>query len=369
MHVNAFPPEILVNIFEQGKSSPACEIGGSTLLFTVSQVCAAWRAIAHGYPFLWDDLRLSARSSPQKAKNLIARYKGPTIAVTVDRSTTPPDPIAYWNMLNAVTAQAVRLRSLRFIGPAASLRLFSRACVRYTFPRLRDLVFIESAAVPDQGVPPHISIEAPNVASLAYTRMVPLRRGNYPRLRELQLEDSAYFVHFDQPDGFVEQQLLELQVLSITASPLPLLRNPSLCPTDSNIVSLKLCGLRTADIAPDSLAGFFRIVRMPLLRRLEVSGLVDYLLDEFIHSLAPTGRLPPRYPVLKSLTLRSLSLAEIDGNSLHAVQSVSKMRLVDLDPRPLVHILERDHRVCPNVREIRLGNGVVLRLRSGVSPR
>ncbi|KAJ7453379.1 hypothetical protein FB451DRAFT_1281069 [Mycena latifolia] len=362
MHINAFPPEILVNIFEQGKASAPTEIGGSTLLFAVSQVCVAWRSIAHRYPALWDDLHFSARSSPQKARNLFARYQGPTIAVTIDRSMPPSDPIAYWNLLNSVTAEAERLRSLRFVGPARSLRLLSHACVRHTFPQLKELAFIESAAVPEAGDPQHISIDSPNLVSLSFTRLLPLGKGTYPHLRELTLEESRYFIHFDQPDGFIEPWLLDLDVLSITTSPLPFLRNPALRPTDSSLVSLRLCGLRPADVAPDSLARFLRLVRMPFLQCLEVSGLVDYLQDEFIHALCAL----PGYPLLRSLTLRSISLAGIEwhGDALRAVQSVAEIHLVNVDPQPLVRMLDRDRAVCPNLREIWLGGAEVVRIRS-----
>ncbi|KAJ7747120.1 hypothetical protein DFH07DRAFT_831205 [Mycena maculata] len=364
MHINAFPPEILLNIFELGKATQPFDIGGSTLVFVISQTCATWRTITHTYPILWDDLRLTARSSPSKARNLLARYDGPSISVTVDRRTMPADPLTFWNVLCLVTAHAARFRALHFIGPAISLRLLSRACSHHKFSQLRDFVVVQSEEEP-QPVRASLSINAPKLSSLSLTGTFPLVPGNYPWLRELRLDHSAYFVHFNQPVGVLEPQLLELQVLSIISSVLPLLLDPSLFPADSSIVSFVLCNLRERDVAPGSLSQFCRLVRMPLLEHLEVSGLTGYLWDEFAHSLRHSGSSRPKYPALKSVTFRSLSLTGItNADSLHAVQSVSELRLIDVNPHPLVEILEQDHRMCPKLRQIRLAGSQVLWLSS-----
>ncbi|KAJ6488433.1 hypothetical protein DFH09DRAFT_1209473 [Mycena vulgaris] len=370
MHINAFPPEILINIFEQGKSTAPREVGGSTLLLAVSQVCAAWRAIAHAYPMLWDDLRLTARSSPQKARNLFARHRGGTVAVTLDRSMAPPDPIVYWNLLNIVMTHAERLRALRFIGPTAALRLLSRACVRHTFPMLRALVVVEPAAELGPGMLNPLSINAPNLSflSLTGTQFLLGDKDKLPTLRELHLEESKFFAYFDQADGCIEPELLDLEILTLTGGPLPLLRDPSLHPADSNLVALRLW-LTLLDVAPDSLAGFFRLVRMPRLQHLDIAGLAGYLWEEFLGVLRPKGHSPPRYPLLKSLTFRSLVLTGIDVNALRGVHSITILQLIDMDPCPLVSILEGDHRVCPMIRELWLMGGEILRLPSRVSLR
>ncbi|KAJ7136403.1 hypothetical protein C8R43DRAFT_614347 [Mycena crocata] len=357
MHINAFPPEILVNIFEQGKSSPLLDIGGSTLLFAVSQVCAAWRALAHAYPMLWDDLRLSASSSTLKARNLLARYEGPTISVTLDARTTSAGRIAYWNLLNIIMAHAPRVRVMRFIGSAKSLRNFSRACSNHQFLQLQELVIVlfseEADAMPSNF---GVTINGPKLNSVSITGTCPLVRGNYTHLRHLHVESSGYFVHFDQRDGVLEQQILDLESLSITSSPFPLLQDPALFPMDSSITSLTLSRLTEPATSSRRLGLFLRLVRMPLLRHLEASFLEGYILAEFLKSLRPQDGARPRYPVLQSLKFESLTLAWMDdADAFHAVQSISKFYLVDVDPTPVMRLLEGNPQICPKLREIRLG--------------
>ncbi|KAJ7433698.1 hypothetical protein B0H11DRAFT_2121129 [Mycena galericulata] len=363
MHINSLPPEIRMNIFEQGKSTHPLEIGGSTLMFTISQVCAAWRAITHTYPTLWDDLRLTARSSSLKVRNLLARSDG-AISITIDhRVMREGDPVTYWNILNVLVASAARFRTMRFIGPARSLRLLSRACSQHTFPHLRELVVVKS----EEDIFPmrlNISIDAPNLDSLSLTGTSPTIFGNYPRLRELCLDRSGYFIYFDQPDAVLEKQF-PFEILRITSSPLPLFPDLSIQPSYSSIVSLTLCRLRETDIAPGFLTRFCQLVCMPLLEHLEVSEVTGYLWNEFARSLRRSGSAHPKYPVLKSLTFRSLSLTGFDdADSLHAVQSISELRLIDVDPSPLVRILEEDINIFSKIREIRLANGEVVRISS-----
>ncbi|KAJ7501000.1 hypothetical protein B0H11DRAFT_753105 [Mycena galericulata] len=363
MHINSLPPEIRLNIFDQGKSTPPFEIGGSTLMFTISQVCAAWRAITHTYPTLWDDLRLTLSSSPLKVRNLLARCDG-AISVTFDTRVIPGgNPVKYWNTLDVLVANAARIRALRFIGPARAVRFLSRACSHHTFPQLRELVVVKSEE-DTYSMRLNKSIDAPNLDSLSLTGIFPPILGNYPRLRELCLDRSRYFISFDQRDAVLQQQLLELEILRITSCPLPRFADLSIHPRDSSIVSLTLWRLREVDIAPGFLTRFFQLVCMPHLEHVEVSKVTGYLWNEFAQSLRRSGSAGPKYPVLKSLTFRSLSLTGFDADSLHAVQSISELRLIDVDPSPLVRILEEDVDMVPKIREIRLGDLEVVRISS-----
>ncbi|KAJ7076745.1 hypothetical protein B0H15DRAFT_577013 [Mycena belliarum] len=367
MPIHDFPPEILVHIFELGKACPLGDIGGSALLLPVSQVCATWRSISHRYPSLWNDVHLSSLSSPQKAHNLLARYDGPTLSVTLDDREVPPNTIAWWNVLNlAVTAQAPRLCELRFIGSTDSLPLFYRACWP-SFPSLRSLEMVDSDSFPFSPQRQERNIDAPNLVTLSLTRTMPRGNVNYPCLRELRLTHCGFYDPSDQPDGLVEPLPFDLERLSITASPVPswLRRDPEtrLLSMDSRLTSLALCNLNQSQTAPGWLRYFLHIVRMPCLQRLEAAGLTGCIRREFIQALARR----PGYPQLQVLTLRAISLPRIEsGNSdpLFAVRSVVRIHLVDVDPKPLVRVLERDRAVCPNVTQLLLTGGAVLRLSS-----
>ncbi|KAJ7737103.1 hypothetical protein B0H16DRAFT_1730515 [Mycena metata] len=370
MSINTvLPNEVLINVFEQGKSSKPFEIGGSTLMLQLSQTCAAWRKITHSYPNLWEDIRLTACSSPKKARNLLARSEGGPIAVTIDGRPVPPEPLALWNVLNLVMAEDARLRSLHVLGASAFHRLLARACLRHSFPQLLWLT-VDQREEPDPGsaAPGGHSIivraiasisalgtDVPNLTTLTLANTSPSIIGTHPHLRTLRLDNSGYLKLFQQPEGVIEPEILALKTLMVERSGLPLLTHPALFPADSNIVILVLADLLEHDLPPGSLSRFLRLVRMPRLEHFEVTNIHGYLWDEFVQSLRHDGGpAPPKYPHLKVLSFRKLRLTGIrDVHSLHAVQSVQHIGVFDVDWKPLWEVLERYGRACPNIRSLR----------------
>ncbi|KAJ7025521.1 hypothetical protein C8F04DRAFT_1269138 [Mycena alexandri] len=370
MAINAFlPNEVLINLFEQGKSSEPFEIGGSTLMLQISQTCAAWRTITHTYPILWEDIRLTACSSPRKARNLLARSEGGPIAVTIDGRPMPRDQLALWNVLNLIMAQDARLRSLHVVGTFAFLRVLARACLRHYFPQLLRLT-VDGREDPDPGsIPPTghsiivravasistLSTDVPNLTKLSLVNTSPPIIGNYPQLRTLRLDNSGYLKHFKQPELVVEPEILALETLIVHKSALPLFTHPALLPADSNIVIFVLADLLEHDLPAGALSRFLRLLRMPRLEHLEVKNIHGYLWDEFVQSLRHDGGpSPPKYPHLMVLHFRELRLTGIrDLHSLHAVQTVQEIGVFDVDWKPLWEVLERYGRACPNIRSLR----------------
>ncbi|KAJ7130669.1 hypothetical protein C8R46DRAFT_672787 [Mycena filopes] len=366
------PSEVLINVFEQGKSSQPFEIGGSTLMLTVSQTCAMWRKITHTYPVLWADVRLTACSSPRKARNLLARSEGGPIALTIDGRPTPNDDIALWNVLNLVVRQDARLRILHVVGAAAFLRLLARACIRHGFPRLWELVVDQREDLDPGTITPAgysiimrdvaslstLSTDAPNLTRLSLVNTSPSIIGTYPELRTLWLDNSGYLKLFKQPERIIEPELLALETLVVKKSALPFLTHPSLLPADSNLVRLVLADLLEHDLAPGALARFLRLVRMPRLTHLEITNVHGYILDEFLQSLRPASisapSPPPKYPRLDVLVFRELCLNGIrDAHALHAVQTVREICVFTVDWKPLWEVLERCRQACPHVRTLR----------------
>ncbi|KAJ7223390.1 hypothetical protein GGX14DRAFT_658033 [Mycena pura] len=132
---------------------------------------------------------------------------------------------------------------------------------------------------------------------------------------------------------------MQLEVLSVTASPLPLLLNKALYPAAASLVSLTLARLPCAHMPPGTLARFLRLVRLPALQHLALEALKGPLWTEFVvDALRAQGPgQTPAFPALRDLVLAGLgdAGADADASALHGVQTVEYIRLDGVEPQPL----------------------------------
>jgi len=369
MHVNDLPSEILIEIFDQAKSSAPFALGGSTITVPISQVCRAWRVIALDSGALWNDVRLSSRSSPSKLDQLVSRSKGSLISVAIDCASVAPQRTTtltqYGALLDPLLVHRERICALDFIAPPHVLSLLVVTRVLSSgYPELRRLQVVQES-------PPHLTADeeiirkvplwglaifAPQLHSLSITATTPTFHHFFDRLKELHVKESGYFAVSRTPNGSPKTSLplfSGLERLTITSSPLPLLVD--IPPTDTQLVAFTLSTLRTADIPPCTLAHLLCTLRMPALEHLTIHSLHGYLWDEFVRWLADA-----QYPALRSVTFESLTLTGIDKRCLHAFASVGTLRLIDVDPEPVVRILESSPDICRDVHEIDIGlNGML----------
>ncbi|KAJ7485065.1 hypothetical protein B0H11DRAFT_1149707 [Mycena galericulata] len=356
MHVNDLPAETLIEIFGQAKSSAPFDVGGSTVIISISQVCGTWRIIALDSPTLWNDIRLSSRSSLFKFDQLSARSKDSLISVAIDCRTSTSSPtklIHYWTLFNGLLVQRDRICALNVIAPIHILSLLSRVLMQ-TFSRLQCLNVEQEFApnlAPDSRVVdkvPPWKLESLSILRLKSLALTAITTMHLPYdLQELYIKESG-FSEFSLP-GKPPTYFDKLNKLSIVSSPLPLFSGP---PTHTQIVSLTLSKLRTADNSPGNLAHFLFTFRMPALEHLTIDSLHGYLWDEFVDRLVDA-----EYPALRSVTFQSITLAGMDEARLRAFASISKLRLIDVETQPILRILESNPRTCPQVREIDVGGG------------
>ncbi|KAJ7485056.1 hypothetical protein B0H11DRAFT_1149545 [Mycena galericulata] len=367
MHISNLPPELHIEIFHQAKSSAPFDFGGSTAIMSISQVCGTWRSIALDSPALWNDIRLSPRSSLSKLGQLSSRSKGSLISVAVDCTTSSCAPKLehYWALLHGLSVHRDRICALDVIAPTYVLSLLSQVLLE-ELPQLRSLHVVQESEphpAPDEPVVHKVHSWsffpfAPHLQSLSITAITPTHY-SYCDLQELEIKESGYFLVHRFPATKRETPLahfMKLKRLSIISSPLPVFREP---PTNTRIVSFTLSKLRTADIPPDTLARFLSTLRMPSLAHLAIDSLHGYLWDEFVQWLPGA-----KYPALQSVTLESIALAGIDERCLRSFASVSTLRLIDMDPLPILRLLESNPHICPEIRKIDIGNG-----RLGISGR
>ncbi|KAJ6552060.1 hypothetical protein DFH09DRAFT_1167794 [Mycena vulgaris] len=347
MHIDDCPTEILLYIFEQANSSPPFTAGGSTLTILISQVCRTWRSITLSSTTLWRDLRISSGSSLFKLDQLFARSQGSLISVTVD-CRAPATPLAhYWKLLKGVTAHSTRVDALDVIAPVYVLSMLSRVVIGNQFPWLRRLHVVHAFAShvgPEDEISWRVplwkmTVDSPHLRSFSISAITPTNYRRLNFLRELHVKESGYFVREIPADHF-----LELQTLSITASPLPSLLG---CAIDTHIVSFTLSDLRAVDIPRGTLSHLLSTLRMPALQHLAIDGLSGYIWEELVCWLADA-----QYPALRSVVFRSLVLTGMDERCLRAFASVLTVRLIDVDPEPVVRILESNPRICTGVRAI-----------------
>ncbi|KAJ7083991.1 hypothetical protein B0H15DRAFT_403005 [Mycena belliarum] len=315
MHVNDFPPEILIHVFQQAT-------GGSSLTIFISQVCRAWRGIALDSPLLWNDLRISSGSSLYKLDQLFARSRGLIVSVTVD-CRAPATPLAHnWKLLKGVVAHRARIGALDFVAPQHVLSMLSRVVIGNQFPHLQRLHVVQAAAPrvrPEDEIVWRVPLwkmtfDSPHLRSLSIDAVIPTNHERFRFLRELRIKESGYFMHEIPVD-----HLLGLQTLSIAASPLPSLTG---FPADSQLASFTLSDLRTIDNPRGTLTRLLETVRMPALQHLVVDGLSGYLWNELVRWLADA-----EYPALRSVALEAVQLSDMGKQHLHAFATVSALRL------------------------------------------
>ncbi|KAJ7640321.1 hypothetical protein DFH06DRAFT_626180 [Mycena polygramma] len=367
MHIDDLPTELLVDVFHEAKTAPPFDVGGTAVLIPVSQVSQRWRSIALDSPPLWSDLRLSAASSLCKLSKLLARSKELPVSISMVYTTESSAALSQcWDLFNAVVKQRFRIYALDVSAPSYTLSLLSRAIMYGNdFPRLRHLGVIQGSAphldaeerTLDKVGPWRINLDAPQLQSLNIAAITP---DHIPckGLRTLQIKASGYLVYAPLTEPSIDALFSDMHTLSITSSPLPSL--PAY-PTDTHVVSFTLAHLRPADIPCGTLARLFSILRMPSLQHLAIEGLFGYLWDEFVSSLAEA-----HYPALRSVTFESLVLTGMDAPSLRALTSVSTLRLVGVDPEPIVRLLESTPLICPGITVIDRGEHGQIGIRARV---
>ncbi|KAJ6516856.1 hypothetical protein C8R47DRAFT_406861 [Mycena vitilis] len=357
MHIDDLPTELLVDVFHEAKTAPPFDVGGTAVLIPVSQVSQRWRNIALESPLLWSDLRLSAASSLSKLSNLLARSRELPVSISMVCTTESGDTLSHcWDLYNAVVKQRSRIYALDVSAPSYTLSLLSQAIMRSNnFPRLRHLGIAAGSArhldaeelTLNNVRPLSLDLDAPQLRSLNIAAIT-LHYIPCNGLCTLQIKASRYlaYTRLDEPSIGA---LPNMHTLSITSSPLPS-RHLPVYPTDTHIVSFTLAHLRQADTPCGALAGFLSILRMPSLQNLVVESLFGYLWDEFVSSLAEA-----HYPALRSVTFESLVLTGMEAPSLCALTSVSTLRLVGVDPEPIVRLLESNPLICPGITVIDRG--------------
>jgi hypothetical protein len=134
------PPEILCEIFHFYLNSVQNSV------WTISQICRAWRRIVFGCPTLWNTLHITSRTircsnayrgrhpigwdchvTELQAQRAIRRSGEATLRIQLDLKERPQDPIAILRALKAVAGQNLaRWKSLVFSDSAIAIGLSSR---------------------------------------------------------------------------------------------------------------------------------------------------------------------------------------------------------------------------------------------------
>ncbi|KAJ7639291.1 hypothetical protein FB45DRAFT_905215, partial [Roridomyces roridus] len=231
------PTEILLNIFKQAIDSGPFEPGGTAMALALSQVCAAWRAVALDCPEFWRHIRLSSASSLSKLAEISSRSKGGHISVAMDhRQPSPTRTITHqWSLLNSLTGHRERIHTLSVIAPIRVLDLLSSVLfrARHDWPHLRCLNIAqgypsrtETAELWNIGVTDWRHL-LPSLDRLSIVGVTPTLYDYELRLKELHVKESDYFTlarHSPTESDYgvrFTSYFREIQKLSIVSSPLP----------------------------------------------------------------------------------------------------------------------------------------------------
>ncbi|KAK7039384.1 hypothetical protein R3P38DRAFT_475971 [Favolaschia claudopus] len=365
MDSHDLPPEMLVEILKWARLSPLFTLCGTSTLVSVSQVCRRWRAVAIGTSLLWNDVQFSSNFSPCMLSSVLSRSGVLPISISLDLHRSNPNLVQCRSLLESVVSHRSCIRGLAIRAPIYILTILSRAISRIgnDFPVLEFLNVdhtisptLQEDDVPTiySVLPCRLNLNAAKLESLSVTGATITPLATAYRLKELHVDKSANFSQLDV------SSIDQLETLSVKQSPFPIVPVAEE-PIETRLVSLTLCDLRIADISPGDFTAFLSTIRMPCLEHLVIDGLFGYLWDEFIQC-GQAGAL--HYPALRSVTLESVDLtAGLDeGFFRNTFSSVWTLRLLDVNFKAVLRILEGNPLVCPQLREIDTGMSGKLRI-------
>lgn len=344
--------DILSTIFTLAQASPlvSSEIPSR---ITVSHVSKRWRALSISSPLLWVNIEVTSRCNLDALRENLFRSRECELDIhffsSGRRSRLRGRTMSLREATLILLKHAARWRSLSVTSPRAILDPILQLISHVPFPRLQRLQLMQNdikSTVSHCG-PLVLNPMVFSTLKLRGVIMHCLNPSNLAGVTSIDFSATSSCVIdqaiLDTLGGVTSPihppSMLQLMSLAITAE------NPSvpLHPTFrmSTLVSLKLGGFSGS--FPTLIAPFvqlFNTLSSPSLRHLEIDNLLGSAWDAFLQSLQST--ITPKYPGLKTLTMRSLQLCDIDANFATAFPALTHLNLFEVDPSPII-LLKHAH--------------------------
>lgn len=355
--------DVLNEIFKFAQASPPVtgKIPPRTILSHVSQ---QWRSLSISSPLLWVAIQVTSQSNLDALREILIRSKECELDIHFF-SSRKRRSTALREATLILLKHAARWRSLSVSSPRSTLDTVLQLISHIPFPKLQSLQLMQSdikTAVSHCGP----LVLNPMVFSTLKLRGVTLHCLNSSNLAGVTSVDFSA-----TSSCVIDQAILDtlggvtspmhppsmLQLTSLAIST----ENPliPLHPTFhmSTLVSLKLggfCGAFPTLIAP--FVQLFNTLSSPSLHHLEIDNILDSAWDAFLQSLQST--IIPKYPGLKTLTMRSLRLRGIDANFAAAFPAITHLSLFEIDPSPISLLKSTNTLVWPGLILTSDGNDI-----------
>ncbi|KAJ7183670.1 hypothetical protein C8R46DRAFT_1067595 [Mycena filopes] len=335
--VESLPAELICAIFSFIHASSAERHGRERMapVHTLTRVCGFWRALSHGLPELWTDIRILHCRPASPA--MLAEYLRRSHLLPVDISLDFPNDVAgnqmaaFWTIILAIWAVAPRWRSLRIITTAKNFSTLENNVGRRDAPALEFLELRVSES------------DAADEPSLSF--------GSMPRLRSLvvhgittHISDLAQLVgQLESLDLFGPSRCTQLvmdlaehfKVASQDTQAIPHLRHLSLrCgipsvhgvhrATFTSYMS-SLTTLRLGNFRDYNSQALFSSLSTPLLEELTLSDLTQNSWDTFTRTLRDESIT---FPTLRSLELSSIARCSFDETLSTAFPALEHLSLL-----------------------------------------
>ena len=363
-NIHALPNEILCKIFETAQSMPS-QKGQLAPRLLVSHVTSHWRDLAVNMPMLWTEIRITRFSKLEVLRNMLLRSQQCGLEILLHfpmpiraLSARFRDSLRVRDTVIILASHISRWRRLSVIAGSETLRQIMKYVTGVFIPRLESLELVQLHTGPVSYYGPflldpavfsslrleRVTIHCARSSFLTGMRTLELIHSSGSILDEEALDslDNPACNHFN-----VERRsptMSQLTRLNITATSIILPFHPSF--SASSLTSLKLANFPpTTPALRDSILHLFETLSTPILKNLEVEELDGFAWTAFVQSIHTSDS--PKYPGLRSLTLSSLQLHDVDVHFIQAFPSITHLRLISVRSEPLRKVLRKCSLVWP----------------------
>jgi hypothetical protein len=350
----SFPDDVLNEIFTLAQASPFV-LGELPSRIAVSHVSKHWRSLTIRSPLLWVTIRVTSHSNLDALREILRRSESCELDISFISAGkgSPARRRGHFGHLRdaalLLLKHVIHWRSLSVTSPSKSLNIIMQLLNHVPIPKLQRLQLIQSgekAAVSHCG-PLVLNPSVFSTLSLQGVTIHCISPSNLAGVTSIDFSDTASCIidqaNLDTLSGVTfpahSPSMVRLTSLGINAKNPSIPFHPSF--RMSTLVSLKLGGF--CGVLPTLVASFvqlFNTLSSTTLCHLELDNLLDSAWDAFLLSLQSTTI--PKYPGLKTLTMRSLQLRVVDANFAAAFPAITHLNLFEVDPSPIL-LLMRDN--------------------------
>ncbi|KAG6840301.1 hypothetical protein C0991_007662 [Blastosporella zonata] len=361
MAFTTLPEDVLLAIFLLAQTTHT--VRGPQPRVALSHVSRKCRHLATSSPELWSHIRITPETKIEALRVFLSRAEDHDLDIIIRHHPLHRHSISRTIRPALLLAGSLShcWKHLSITGSASALYIDIMSVMKnLRFPRLQSFEVIQTMPKSVLHLGPFkfdsrclktVRLRAVNIylsdpADFAGLRTLDLGATSCQAMLDQVCMDNQSAVDAPRPQEH-RPHMVTLRRLSIRAIVLEFPLRPSIDP--SSIVSLTLGGFH--GFSPASIpviVHLFHKLSGPNLRDLELDGILTFAWQAFILFLHTTADIP-KYPHVKTLVLRSLTLGALDMYFGRAFPEISRLELIKLNSQPIRTLMRNNPLLWPDL--------------------